>query len=586
MAGIPVLYIAIFASVCFGLAAIYLSWREEKVKKELEEKNKELGRRVYELSISREVFDKIGYSLNVRNVAESIASTAESHFKLTTISYAVRENDKLIVRTFMKEAVTSGFTDKVKELMLAAVKEISPDLAALPTEFSIADEYLSNINQPFDTVPHSYFNVPLFVKEKLVGMITIASREEGIYQEEDINMLFRIIKQTGFALEKLESLIETEKTKLESFIASLPHGAMLFSPNDGTFNLTLINSSASNFMSIGDTPTKEEVFKGFGDENKLEERLHEVVSGKKSLILKEVFINEKFYNVIITPVFFHETEKIIGVSVIMRGITVEKELETLRDTFTHTIVHELRSPLASIKGSAELLLKGKVPEDEKEKMLAVIKSSAERMISQVSDLLDSAKLDAGKLSIVKEATDINEVIKNSVELFSSSATLKHINIFKELDDKLPKIMLDAARIGQVLNNLISNSIKYTPEEGKVTVKSRQEGGNLELLVEDTGMGIAEEKKALLFSKFATINNKSLNDGGQTSTGLGLYITKGIVEAHGGKIWVESELGKGTKTFVSIPIEVGEEKPAESSTIPEETQEKPQESSIAPGKFLN
>ena len=586
MAGISVLYIAIFASVCFGLAAIYLSYREEKVKKELEEKNKELGRRVYELSISREVFDKIGYSLNVRNVAESIASTAESHFKLTTISYAVRENDKLIVRTFMKEAVTSGFTDKVKELMLAAVKEISPDLAALPTEFSIADEYLSNINQPFDTVPHSYFNVPLFVKEKLVGMITIASREEGIYQEEDINMLFRIIKQTGFALEKLESLIETEKTKLESFIASLPHGAMLFSPNDGTFNLTLINSSASNFMSIGDTPTKEEVFKGFGDENKLEERLHEVVSGKKSLILKEVFINEKFYNVIITPVFFHETEKIIGVSVIMRGITVEKELETLRDTFTHTIVHELRSPLASIKGSAELLLKGKVPEDEKEKMLAVIKSSAERMISQVSDLLDSAKLDAGKLSIVKEATDINEVIKNSVELFSSSATLKHINIFKELDDKLPKIMLDAARIGQVLNNLISNSIKYTPEEGKVTVKSRQEGGNLELLVEDTGMGIAEEKKALLFSKFATINNKSLNDGGQTSTGLGLYITKGIVEAHGGKIWVESELGKGTKTFVSIPIEVGEEKPAESSTIPEETQEKPQESSIAPGKFLN
>ena len=586
MAGIPVLYIAIFASVCFGLAAIYLSWREEKVKKELEEKNKELGRKVYELSISREVFDKIGYSLNVRNVAESIASTAESHFKLTTISYAVRENDKLIVRTFMKEAVTSGFTDKVKELMLAAVKEISPDLAALPTEFSIADEYLSNINQPFDTVPHSYFNVPLFVKEKLVGMITIASREEGIYQEEDINMLFRIIKQTGFALEKLESLIETEKTKLESFIASLPHGAMLFSPNDGTFNLTLINSSASNFMSIGDTPTKEEVFKGFGDENKLEERLHEVVSGKKSLILKEVFINEKFYNVIVTPVFFHETEKIIGVSVIMRGITVEKELETLRDTFTHTIVHELRSPLASIKGSAELLLKGKVPEDEKEKMLAVIKSSAERMISQVSDLLDSAKLDAGKLSIVKEATDINEVIKNSVELFSSSATLKHINIFMELDDKLPKIMLDAARIGQVLNNLISNSIKYTPEEGKVTVKSRQEGGNLELLVEDTGMGIAEEKKALLFSKFATINNKSLNDGGQTSTGLGLYITKGIVEAHGGKIWVESELGKGTKTFVSIPIEVGEEKPAESSTIPEETQEKPQESSIAPGKFLN
>ena len=586
MAGIPVLYIAIFASVCFGLAAIYLSYREEKVKKELEEKNKELGRKVYELSISREVFDKIGYSLNVRNVAESIASTAESHFKLTTISYAVRENDKLIVRTFMKEAVTSGFTDKVKELMLAAVKEISPDLAALPTEFSIADEYLSNINQPFDTVPHSYFNVPLFVKEKLVGMITIASREEGIYQEEDINMLFRIIKQTGFALEKLESLIETEKTKLESFIASLPHGAMLFSPNDGTFNLTLINSSASNFMSIGDTPTKEEVFKGFGDENKLEERLHEVVSGKKSLILKEVFINEKFYNVIITPVFFHETEKIIGVSVIMRGITVEKELETLRDTFTHTIVHELRSPLASIKGSAELLLKGKVPEDEKEKMLAVIKSSAERMISQVSDLLDSAKLDAGKLSIVKEATDINEVIKNSVELFSSSATLKHINIFKELDDKLPKIMLDAARIGQVLNNLISNSIKYTPEEGKVTVKSRQEGGNLELLVEDTGMGIAEEKKALLFSKFATINNKSLNDGGQTSTGLGLYITKGIVEAHGGKIWVESELGKGTKTFVSIPIEVGEEKPAEASTIPEETQEKPQESSISPGKFLN
>lgn len=581
MAGIPVLYIAIFASFCFGLTAIYLSWREEKVKKELEEKNNELGRKVYELSIFKEIFDKIGYSLNVRNVAESIASTAESHFKLTTISYAVRENDKLIVRTFMKEAVTSGFTDKVKELMLAAVKEINPEMAALSTEFSIADEYLSNINQPFDTLPKSYFNVPLFVKEKLVGMVTIASREEGIYKEEDINMLFRIIKQTGFALEKLESLIETEKSKLESFIASLPHGAILFSPNDGTFNLSLINNSAANFMNLAETPTKDDVFKGFGEENKLEERLHEVVAGKKSLILKEIMVNGKFYTVIVTPVFFHETEKIIGVSVIMRGITLEKELETLRDTFTHTIVHELRSPLASMKGSAELLLKGKVAEEEKEKMLAVIKSSAERMISQVSDLLDSAKLDAGKLSIVKEATDINEVIKNSVELFSSSAKLKHINIFMELDDKLPKILLDSARISQVLNNLISNSIKYTPEEGKVTVKSLQEGGNLELLVEDTGMGIAEEKKALLFSKFATINKQNGNDGGQTSTGLGLYISKGIVEAHNGKIWVESELGKGTKTYVSIPIEKGEETPQESV----QASELPQ-SSVVAGKYLN
>lgn len=370
--------------------------------------------------------------------------------------------------------------------------------------------------------------------------------------------------------EKKKKELITEKNKLESFISSLPSGAILFNKDDGHFNLSVINSAAKDFLNINDGTTTDSVFKSFGEENRLQDRIEEVLSGKKSLILREVLIANKYFHVIITPVFFHETEKIIGVSVILRSIELEKELEKLRENFTHIIVHELRAPAASIRGAIDLILSDTIKDEDKVNMLHVAKTSSERMLSDISELLDSAKLESGNLSVVKEVADFNDIIKKSVDLLSFQARVKHINIFLNLQKNIPESMLDSARIGQVVNNLVSNSIKFTPEDGKITIKSSLEGRILTLLVEDTGIGIPEDKKPYLFSKFANIGKERQKD----SSGLGLYITKGIVEAHGGKIWVESSAGEGTKVFVQIPLE-------EASGLAEK-----EKSAIVPEKYLN
>lgn len=352
--------------------------------------------------------------------------------------------------------------------------------------------------------------------------------------------------------EKRKKELVTEKNKLESFISSLPSGAILFNidKEKGHIGLSVVNNAARNFLNINDGTTKEGVFHSFGEENRLPERINEVLNGRKSLILREVLIANKYFYVIITPVFLHDTDRITGVSVILRSLDLEKELEKLRENFTHVIVHELRAPAASIKGAIDLILSGAVNDEDKTNMLHVAKTSSERMLADISELLDSAKLESGNLSVIKEVADFNNIIKKSVDILSSQARIKHINIFLDLQKDIPESMIDATRIGQVVNNLISNSIKFTPEDGKITIKSSLEGSILTLLVEDTGVGIPEDKKPYLFSKFSNISKDRPKD----SSGLGLYITKGIVKAHGGKIWVESSVGEGTKIFVQIPFE--------------------------------
>ena len=223
---------------------------------------------------------------------------------------------------------------------------------------------------------------------------------------------------------------------------------------------------------------------------------------------------------------------------------------TNRDDFLSMVCHDLRDLLNGIVISAELLSEQIAPNDKKESLEAgsQIERYVARMNRLIGDLLDVTSIEAGKLSIHAIQTDTRELIMESIETFQASAQRKGISLQAEGADDSYVTTLDHDRILQVLANLISNSIKFTPPGGRITISRELRENLLRFSVVDTGSGIPDDMHEAVFERFWQIGK---ND--RRGLGLGLYISKCIVESHGGKIGVESKLGEGSKFFFTLPI---------------------------------
>ena len=222
----------------------------------------------------------------------------------------------------------------------------------------------------------------------------------------------------------------------------------------------------------------------------------------------------------------------------------------MKDAFIHSITHDLRNPLTSMMGFMDMLaMKRAGPLTEKqEKYLDVMKKEATRLLGMINDILDVAKLESGRMQLNIEEIDINEVIKSSVQSMAGTAMKKGIKLVNKTEGII-KVNADAKLLQRVLINLMGNSLNYTPSGGKVIVSSEDCGDRIRVCVADTGIGMPPEYCEKIFEKFTQIKGQS-----KGGTGLGLTVSKEIVEAHGGKIWAESEVGKGSQFYFEIPKE--------------------------------
>lgn len=551
---------AIFAAI-----ATYFSYREEKKTKEIRDQQKEIQRRIYELNLLSEITEKIGYSLNIENIAETIAISVENLFDLSTVSYAIIDRDKAIrIKTFIKEDVGLSYTQAVSKIIFDSISGLDEKLK----DYQVSEAVNKNVSQGkvdtyFDTMPLSYFNIPLVVDNAFVGMINISSRYRGVYQDQDMSLLYKIINKAGKAIGRLHDVIETEKAKLDSMILSLPTGAILFGFGRGAFELAVINQAAKNFLHLEADSSINRVIGSFDPELKLIDKIKSVIAEKKSLIIKDIDVYGKTFTIYITPVFMHNTQNTIGVSLIMRDMTLEKKLEKMRADFTNMVVHELRAPLTAIKGASSLLLSSSLSADEEEKMMHIISDSARDMLGTISELLDVARVEEGKFAIRKVKSDLSVIAREHVEVFFYAAREKGTTINLEVAESLPQFFFDPGRIGQVINNLLSNSLKFTRQSGKIDIKIKAKEGQIQVKVADNGIGIPEAKLPLLFTKFGQIRQGFSREG---SSGLGLFISRAIIESHGGKIWIESPVrnlnGKeeqGTAVYFMLPLITEEEK---------------------------
>ncbi|MBQ2610909.1 HAMP domain-containing histidine kinase, partial [bacterium] len=248
-----------------------------------------------------------------------------------------------------------------------------------------------------------------------------------------------------------------------------------------------------------------------------------------------------------------------------------EKLERLKSDFISIVSHELRTPLTSIKNSMDILSSGKCCEitPTAEKFISMAQRNIKSLSRIINDLLDLSKIEAGKMEFNFKECNIQSVIDYVKSSLSEVAKSKNINLFAEVND-LPEIKADSQRLEQVLTNLVSNAIKFTPENKNIFIRSKLmnskaipknpifedelnklEGDYIVVTVEDEGIGIAESNLRKAFDKFAQIENSlSRKVGG---TGLGLPIAKQLLEAHKGTIWCDSTLDKGSKFYFALPV---------------------------------
>jgi len=228
-----------------------------------------------------------------------------------------------------------------------------------------------------------------------------------------------------------------------------------------------------------------------------------------------------------------------------------RELDLMKDEFVSLVSHELRTPLTSIRGYLELLMEeGGNLTAEQERFLRVVDRNSERLLHLVGDLLFLAQVDAGKLTIEHENVRLEEVVQDSVEALRPIAESRGIELVTSITP-LPSLVGDPARLAQVLDNLVSNALKFTAEGGRVSVSLYAEGDRAVVEVEDNGVGIPTAEQSRLFERF--FRSSRATDNAIPGTGLGLAITKAIAERHGGRISVESEEDVGTSVRVELPL---------------------------------
>jgi len=230
-----------------------------------------------------------------------------------------------------------------------------------------------------------------------------------------------------------------------------------------------------------------------------------------------------------------------------------QEVEKIKSDFFSLMSHELRTPLTSIKEGTNLLLEGiggEVSEKQK-KLLSIISQESNRLIRLVNSLLDLSKMEAGMMKVVKSGTNLGQLILQAVKEIEPLRESKQITVDVNLDEQVPQIKIDRERILQGVRNLLGNAVKFTPPGGRVTVNLQAFEKGVKVAISDTGPGIPKDILPAIFEKFQQAN---LTQSSQIKgTGLGLAIVKHIISSHGGRIWVESELGKGSTFTFFLPF---------------------------------
>ena len=343
--------------------------------------------------------------------------------------------------------------------------------------------------------------------------------------------------------------ISSEKAKLDAVLASMFEGLVV---TDEQEKVVLMNPSLRRLFSVKEDPQGSkliEVLRNIA----VQEMADKIILEKERLVTGEIRVfvpEEKVLRVNCVPII--RRGRLEGAVMVFHDITELRRLEKVRQDFVANVSHELRTPLSSIKGYAETLLDGAVEDKgHAREFIGIIHQESDRLANLINDLLDLARIESGNMELSKAPFDVLAVAKRAVESMGGQARAKSINLgITAFSGVLPLAVGDEFGFRQVLTNLLDNALKYTPEGGGVTISIEAAGGFLQVNVADTGIGISPADIPRIFERFYRVDKARSREAG--GTGLGLSIVKHIVQAHGGRVWVESAPGSGSVFSFTIP----------------------------------
>lgn len=364
---------------------------------------------------------------------------------------------------------------------------------------------------------------------------------------DEISLLANKFNYMGNRLKNTLSEISQEKGKLETLLQNMSDGVIAF---DADGALIHANPSAQKMLNISDLTLRfEDIFKEFGFDISFDEVMRAengTFSGQK------IELDGKFLNLLIAKVVNTEGNNNYGVIVVIQDVTEQEKLEVMRKEFVANVSHELKTPITSIRGYSETLLDScdDIDKETTRKFLGVINEEAERMSRLVSDLLKLSKIDLKNDSENRTNFDVVKLAKQCIDKIYIEADKKkqEIVLFNEENEDV-KAFANESDIEQVVLNILSNAIKYTPENGKIGIKIGKLIDEVEIIVKDNGIGIPKEDLPRVFERFYRVDKARSRDMG--GTGLGLAIAKTMVESNGGTISINSEQNQGTEVRIVL-----------------------------------
>jgi two-component system NtrC family sensor kinase len=442
------------------------------------------------------------------------------------------------------------------ELYMRASRNFNNELAQtlrMPIQDSLAGRVLST-GQPVlldEKTPqkiktsylvHSLLYVPLQIKGHVFGVLGVDNRAlRQAFQDRDMKILMALAEFAVIALEnaRLYANSVQERNQLETVITRIQDGVVVVDQDN---RLLIVNETVQAAFGLNDRAVIGHPFtEVFADPE-----LHRLVGSPGRSLSNHVEISAADGRV-----FSATATEIpdVGAAITMHDITYLKKLDRIKSDFVNTVSHDLRSPLTAILGYVELIERTGPVNERQHEYIHRVSDNVQNITGLMDDLLNLGHIESG-FDTSKEAVSMDQIIKFSIDNNSVAAAKKKIQLALNVSSALPMVLANPVQMRQMVDNLIDNAIKYSPEGGTVNVEGCVELGQFILRVGDTGCGIPQVDLPYVFDKFYRGSNVATEIPG---TGLGLSIVKSIVENHNGRVWVDSTLGKGSVFTIILPV---------------------------------
>ena len=356
------------------------------------------------------------------------------------------------------------------------------------------------------------------------------------------------LNETAARLDRTIRTLTEERNLSSAILASMVEGVAVVNASE---RLLFANQGFAEILGLDVPPQSGSALLEVVRQTELIEAVRQVLKGEPRVQAEIVTgtLRQHFFAVTVASVRAAETS---GAVIVLHDITGLRRLERVRRDFVANVSHEFKTPLTAIQGFAETLLAGALDDPQNRiRFLEIILEHSRRLARLTEDLLKLSKMDADRLELEIRRLSVSQFVESCIETAQRPAKEKDLNLSVKLPERLPDIAADRPRLTEVLQNLLDNAIQYTPSGGQIRVSAAANGNEVTFTVSDTGIGIPRSDQPRIFERFYRVDvARSREVGG---TGLGLAIAKHLVEAQGGRIWVESEVGRGSQFHFTVPV---------------------------------